>query len=272
MTAPIDIVNRALGECGARMTLSSLTDNGPVAVAANLNYTPLRQQLLRAAHWGFARKTAPMTLLGSQYATPVPTSPVPWAFKYAYPSDCLAVRYVLPPPPAQTNVTVPPTGLQFYVPWCPPSRNFRFISAYDDTGVPPQKVILTNVGLNGSAGGPLGGGLVVYTVDVTNPDLWDSLFEDAMVMGLANKLAIPASGNIKMKGQFVQMAKMAVDAARVADGNEAIPTVDFTPAWISARGVGSPFGYGPEGGYGYTGMGAGYGDWFGAPANLNWGS
>ena len=275
MTSESDICNMALGEMGARSTIASLSDPSPEGLYWSLYFRPLRQQLLRTARWAFARKTAQMSLLGTQFANP-PTCPVPWQFKYAYPSDCLSVRYVLPPPPQLSTSTDPAVGQQFYVPWCPPSREFRFLVAYDDvssenpTATAAQRVILSNVGFNGQTG-PLGGGLIVYTVDVTDPDLWDSLFLEAMVKGLADKLVVPLSGDIKLKQSFAQLGQAAILNARVADGNESITKTDAPVDWMQARGVGSPFGYGPGGGgFGFGDMGQG--DWLGGYGGTPWGS
>jgi hypothetical protein len=82
----------------------------------------------------------------------------------------------------------------------------------------------------------------VYTADVQNPDLWDSLFHQAMVAALAARLALPISGKVQTANQFKQDANDAILIARAADGNEAEPSTDHTPDWIMARGL--PWGYG----------------------------
>jgi hypothetical protein len=89
-------------------------------------------------------------------------------------------------------------------PYAMPSRNNRFLPAYDDTTLPAKKVLLSNI--NNIT--------VVYTVDVIAPDLFDPLFQDALVMGLANKLVMPLSGNVKLKNGFAQMAQQSILTAR----------------------------------------------------------
>lgn len=254
MTADVDICNRALAEVGARSTITSLSDPSPEAVNCAIQYTTLRQQLLRAAPWGFGRKTAPLSLLGSLTDVP-PAAPYPWMYKYAYPADCLKVRYILWMPPEATN-PAPLVGEPLFAsPWMMPSRNNRFLVANDDTVGPQRRVILSNVQ----------NALAVYTLDVTNPDLWDPLFDNALVMLLANKLIIPLSGNVNMKNQYLQQAMLAVSEARAMDGNEAMPSVDHTPDWIMARG--DPISW--NGGWPWVNT---LGQWYSGWDNVAWGN
>lgn len=272
MTSSIDIVNRALGEIGATATITAFDDSSFAAQYARINYDPLRRQLLRTAPWGFARKTDRLTLLGSQFQAP-PSCPIPWLFKYEYPPDCLAIRYLLPPPPTVGNTpNAPVVGAQVFAPWCPPSRAFRFLRAYDDSvlNAPPIKVVLTNLGWQGPE--IFGGALAVYTVDSTNPDLWDDLFTDALVAALANKLVIPLSGNLDLKKDWIALAQQAIENARVSDGNEAIPSSDHTVDWIAVRGTApSSVYFGGGGNWGPGGYG-GLGSCSDGYASMNWGA
>lgn len=249
VTTPEDICNRALGEIGARTLIVDLTDDTPAARYCNLYYNVVRRELLRTAPWGFARKTLALTVLGLATDTP-PASIYPWASKYAYPGDCIAVRYVLPPPPGENNLA-PLVGSQV-APWCGPSRAWRFLPAYDDTLHPPAKVIVSNV-LNAIA---------VYIADVTDPTLMDVGFKDAFVALLANKLVLPLSGNVKMKSFFMDAAKQRVIEARAQDGNEAITTSDHIPDWMAVRGSGAITAAAP-------GFDLGY--WYQGFVDLNWG-
>lgn len=264
MTTDVDICNRALSECGTRQTISSLTQGTTSANTCQLHYTTLRKQLIRCAPWGFTRKTAPLTLLGQ---LSLQTCPYPWIFKYAYPADCLKLRYVLNPPPTFAQVGAAPVVGEpaFMGPFSGPCRSNRFIVAMDDTSGQDVKVLLTNVGYDGAGTTqPSGGGIAVYNKDILNPDLWDDAFQNAMVEALKYKIVIPLSGNAGMRTDFKESAEAAIDAARVSDGNEAIPTTDYTPDWIQTRGVDSIWGFAP----GFTN----YGQWYGGWDSMNWGS
>lgn len=261
MTTDVDICNRALSEIGRnQLQITSMSGNSPAEKQCALQYEPMRQQLLRAAPWGFARKTMVLDTLGELEAIP-PTSPYPWLRKYAYPTDCLKMRYLLPPPPTTDSDVAPVVGTVWLAPWCGPNRGWRYLPAYDPGDpdaepdpIEPYKVILSNVV----------DALGVYTVDAINPDLWDSLFTDALVMALANKFVIPLSGNVAMKSSYVELAKRAVMEAQAVDGNEAVPSTDHTPDWIQARGMG---GYG-----GMSGMTTfTQGLWYSGFDSMNWG-
>lgn len=243
--AAVDICNQALGECGARTTIASLNDATQAAVICKLNYDRLRKMLLRAAHWGFARKQVALAQLGTMA---LGTAPYPWMFKYAYPSDCLKVRYMIEPAPV--SPLAPQTG-EFLLPYTS-SRQWRFLIGNDvDDNQVMRRCILTNLL---QAWG-------VYTVDVVDTDIFDDLFAGALVAALASKLVIPLTGNFGMKPSFQAEAQGAVTNARVADGNEALPSTTHTPDWIQARGLPSDF----------YGLAPAYGTLWGGYDTLSWG-
>lgn len=257
MTASVtSICNRALSEMGKSILITSLDDPGVAAAQCKLHYDSLRQQLLRMAPWGFARKTVTLTLLGQLTDTP-PASPYPYLEKYLYPPDCLKFRYILAPPfpPADPSVA-PDVSVQnvWYFPWCAPRRDWRFVVEMDDTTSPARRVLLSNVTQ----------ALGVYTADVTDPTLFDPLFQDALVGMLAAKLVIPLSGNVGMKQSFVALAKDSILQARVADGNEAVPSSDHTVDWMATRGL--TIGEWNSGPGGST-----WGSWYDGYDNASWG-
>lgn len=254
MVTSVDICNLALDEIGARASIVSFADATPQAKVAARQYDPVRQQLLRAAPWGFSRQTALLVNEGLLSAVP-PTSPFPWQAKNTYPLDCLKMHYILPQPTSQQVQGIPSVGDTLFAPWCAPSRNFRYLPAYDpgSTAFPGvHRVLLTNVSP----------ALAIYTLDVTDPTMFDALFKNALVMALANKFVMPLSGNVKLKMSYAQLAQAAITEARAADANEAIPSTDHTPDWIVARGVGG----GVPGGPSFTA-----GMWYSGYDDINWG-
>lgn len=241
MTAPVDICNMALGEIGTRTLIASLVDDTTAARQCNLFYDITRQQLLRAAPWGFARRTVTLTQLA--LATDDPNIvPYPWLAMYAYPSDALKMRYVLPPPVLPPSGDAPDVSSTLVVPWCPPRRDWRYLVSNDTSTDPSRKVLLTNVPY----------ALGVYTADIDDPDLFDSLFIQALVQALAYKLVMPLTGNAGMKSGYAQLAEQALRDARAVDGNESIPTTDHTVDWIATREVGA------------------WGNWPGWGGGVNW--
>ena len=145
------------GDAGTRAgMIASLTDPGVAATQCALWYDRLRRNLLRTAPWAFARRQIVLTQLGD--LIPDATSPYPWGFKYAYPEDCIKMRYVLPPPPPSVGGVAPLVGTQVSVPFLGPQRQCRYIIHNDVVGDTSARVLLTNVY---QASG-------VFTGDVTN--------------------------------------------------------------------------------------------------------
>lgn len=253
MTTEVDIVNMALSEIGAQTLITSLADDTPAGQQATLYYARMRQKLLRTAPWGFARKTIELTELGTLAADP-PTSPYPWLFKYDYPDDCMKFNYVLPPPFPVAGDDAPDVSSGLIVPWCAPDRAWRFLVASDaDVDNLQFRVLLSNVQA----------ALGVYIVDVVNPDAWEPLFTDALVMLLAYKFVIPLSGNVAMKETYYKLTEAAILQARAQDGNESVTTADPITDWIAVRGTPAP-SY-TLGGAGVSGLG----NWWGG-YDTNW--
>lgn len=269
MTAPIDtpssilrICNLALSSIGTRSTITSIEEPSPEAINCKLWYDTLRRQLLRCANWGFARRQQSLSLLGD--LLPDGTSPYPWLFKYLYPADAIKFRYILCPPIQSVagGITPPQVGLPIGgANWLSPSRNNRFIVANElDEYENNRKLLLTNVEA----------AIGVYTANVTDPTIFDSLFEDALISALAYQLVIPLSGNVSLKKDMKILGEAALTQARVADGNEAVPTTDHSVDWLVARnsGGGWPGAFPAVNGI----AGPTWGNWYEGNDVFNWGS
>ena len=154
MTAPVDLCNLALDQIVARASIAGINPpNPPASLAAQVasrTYQLQADAVFRAAHWNSARVQNALTLLKAALGTPenpsgaLPVPPIPWRYEYAYPNDCLLVRFVMPTPnlpgagqaPLMTN-----TGINF-VPWV--CTSLPFVPAVDtDANGNQVKVILT---------------------------------------------------------------------------------------------------------------------------------
>jgi hypothetical protein len=278
---PADIVNRALDAIGHDKQVGSLTDGTKEANAAARIYVPTLVQLLRAAHWNFARKQAALTLLGDvtgQSTDPLTGNPLttnvesPWIYAYAWPNDGVAARWLpwtgqvaTTSTPLMTNLNVT-TGLvgqrpaRFLVsssdqyptvigaqPW----DQLPDLQGTEGVGYQTRKTILTNVppGPNGTQ--------FVYTRIVPQIEEWDGLFSEALVAVLASRLAMPILDDKKfalaVRNGQIQIAKDALMEARTHNANDAgFPqSLDHVPDWIRARRGGSSYG---AGGFGEAGM------------------
>jgi hypothetical protein len=239
-SSQVSICNRALAAVGTRSTISALTEGSPESNNCALIYEPTRAQLSRAANWNFLTRMATLSLLIATPGTPENQSPAittwqqglapppPWLYEYAYPSDCLRMRRVVP----QWNNSFGAVPL-FSVPLLQPSAlnmpgvRFRVATDYDTTGT-PQTVVLTD------ASQAIG----EYTADIDIPTMFDPDYEEALVQAMAGKLVLALTGDKALAKLRLEEANAIITGARVTDGNEGGPEViDHDASWISARGA-----------------------------------
>lgn len=288
---PTDIANRALDAIGVpEMALGDIQDGSQQAQILLRSYGECRDQLLRGAHWQFARAQAPMVLLADatgqtpNVGTIVPA--VQFIYEYEWPIDCLKLIYVpwyqgqvgsvvppgniqLPPnvpqvtglgqaPPAGTRPRPTPYLVMTDQNYPPPAGTIN----WEVEGISPQgrKVILTNVKQ----------AQLVYTRKLVYPSTWDALFRSAMVAYLASEVALAIwakKGNpkfgLELRGQQIAIVKGKLDQARIADGNDMWAKNDIPVDWMQVRNTGGGwFGPGWAGGYGGGfGGGAFWGGW-----------
>lgn len=287
MNLPTDIGNQALDAVGWDQQLGDIEEGTREAQVILRAYRQCLMQLLRACHWDFARKQAPLTLLADatgQTANVGTLVPTPWIYEYAYPTDCMKLRFVpwtYPPQntapsgnivpvnsslPIMTGLSAPPLGSgrlrpsRFLVAtdfnYPPPTGTIN----WETQGVSPQgrTVILTNVQQ----------AQAVYTALVLYPSVWDPLFRAAMVSYLGSEVALPlwAKRDVKigmtMRAEQIKIAKEKITQARITDGNEGHYSSDISVDWMNTRFVGGPSwnGWGPGGGPAGGGFGVcGYG-------------
>jgi len=284
---PENIINQALISLGIPRRLGQLREGSDQAETMLEVYAPSMEELSRAALWNFSRRQVALTLLqdASRNSQPPVGTGTPgmglWLYEYAWPIDCLKARYVpfsgvINPPVPQGNIVppdnaAPPTTLPAAFPYA------RVVPApYQVTldQVPNLTGAITNwnqlPNLDNAQGQALGQQVViltnqiqaslVYTARVESPNLWDPLFRQAMVALLAAKVALRLIDDPKMamakQAMAIKVAKQALEAARVADGNENFRNAtDHTPDWIKARSSG---GYGSYGGGGFGGGWGGF--------------
>jgi hypothetical protein len=233
MPGQLDICNQALSVVGTRSTIASLTEASNEAQQCSLHYDTILTGLLRLHRWSFARRQMSLALLCAASGTPenpsgTPPFPVqPWNYSYAYPNDCVRVRSVFNPyrayPASQNgiptinNLSTITNNSTFQIPFQ--------IAVDKDSAGNTIKVILTNQQQ----------AQLIYTMEVTDPNLWDSDFSDAMVYTLAARLCGPLTGNTNLIQVFLRTAQDAIVRARVDDSNESPTPAEHIPDWISAR-------------------------------------
>ena len=292
MNLPADICNAALDAIGYPTAIGDIQEGTRPAQVLLRAYGQCLRQLLRGAHWDFARKTAPLTMLADatgQTPNAGALVPPPWIYSYAYPTDCAKARFIpwnqgANNPGAPTGNIVPPAYVVAAVPnvGAPIVGGLgqqpltgqritpaRFTIATDPNypaqpgqitwevqGLSPQgrTVVLTNVQ----------NALMVYTAVMLYPSLWDALFRGAFVAYLASEVALPLTKErkfgLQLRSEQIKIAQMKIQQARVSDGNEGWSSSDISVDWMRFRNVGGGYGSWGESGGGGAGPGVlGYG-------------
>lgn len=258
----VSICNMALGQVGAQIPIQGISpplpDGSTEANACALYYSTVIKNLMRAAPWNFTRKTVRATLLKAAIdpSTGAPSSnppPLPYAFEYLYPPDCLDLRFIpricYTTSSSTSSSSVPLTTAPNTNIWPPMVAEVpaTFVVANDTPTLSSSqqiKVILTNQP----------NALLVYTAQVDDPNLWDSSFVKAAVHSLAAELVNPLARNAALLTQNVNIAAAIIAEARTNDGNEGLNSQDHIPDWIQIRGT-----YGGAGGLGVGNNGYGWG-------------
>lgn len=257
----ISVSNRSLLAIGSQSQIASLTEGSTEANAIAVLFQPCFEQLARTAYWNCLRNQAALSLLAAAAGTPenpdgttLPIPPVPWLYMYQVPSDCLQSRYLLPTWPINNNSGVNNISPAYMAAssWIPGIGQIPFHVAYStDSSGNPLQVILTNQTQ----------AQLVYTVNNSDPSIWDSEFQQAMVDSLAAFLVPALALNMTLMQLQIKRAENAIMMARTRDANEGSSQQDSIPDWIRARQFGNGYGAG----YGNTSYGgyAGYG-------NMSW--
>lgn len=226
MADQITIANLALAAVGARSSISSFTEGSAESIAVALFYDPIRKACLRQANWNFARKQANMTLLGStatnQNGVATGGCLPPWQYAYAYPSDCIKARLILPPY-QMSPAGVPPISLGGAVNW---------VESLDtDAQGNDVKIIMTNYPQP----------QLIYTKDQTNTELFDDQFTLAFTQILGARMSPQVNGDKAMTKQALEIGQQTITQAQVTDGNEGLTLQEHMPDWMRVRGYASDY-------------------------------
>jgi hypothetical protein len=286
--SPTDVARQALDAIYWSEQIADIEEGSDMANIILRAWDECQKQLLRAAHWDFARKQQPMQLLADvtgNTANVGTVVPYPWLYSYEYPIDCVKARFVpanyqnpsmlIPAGNIQAPATPVVTGLaaSFLGGRLIPTRflvasdqnNLPQIGAvpWDVPGVSPtgRTVILSNVKE----------ATLVYTMRAPYPSVWDPLFRSAFVAYLASEIAgaiwakKDLNMGLKVRDEQIKIVTSKVKDARAVSGNEGGPsTSDIRVDWMDNRRSGGPW----AGGY-WSGSGGNWGP--GDPGVLGYG-
>jgi hypothetical protein len=234
-SSQIQIANMALDVIGTRSSIQSLSEGSNEANAIARHYDNAVDAMLRACHWNFARKQVPLSLL--QDGPNGGTVPAPWLYEYAYPSDCVLLRQIMPM--IQTQEIQPSIGATSAAGVVAYGNAVRFITGTDlDINGNPIEVILTNQPQ----------AIAIYTFRNSNTAMWDPLFVQGFAAYLGARVCMTLTGDKGTQQLALREAQQfAVDAQRM-NGNEGLTVIDFVPDWMRVRGYASDWAW-PDGGF-----------------------
>lgn len=170
MTSEVEICNLALSNI--RSTgINSLTESSLQAQQCKLKYPICRDVALSAADWGFSNKVVPLALLTATQFN--------WKYAYAYPTDCLYINKLVP------NYETFAQGVSNpYDVLSPNNPDLTQGVPYKVTTIDGVKAIVSNsADLR-----------IDYRSRVTNTNLFDMQFVQALSQLIASEVAIPIVG------------------------------------------------------------------------------
>lgn len=196
MASKVSICNMALGYLNHGIRIAALDEGSNEADQCSLFYEPALRSVLRAAPWSFAMRYETLADLGT------PVSPN-WTVMYAYPSDAVAIRAILP----RVRGTAPN----------------KFEVAYSASLA--SRVVMCDVGDATAA----------YTAFVDDPTLYDPQFVTAFAWQLAAEMALVLTGSLQLKSNADTQFNRAVNLAMVSNGSEAVGPDQIDADWVRAR-------------------------------------
>lgn len=236
MAEKTDIFNMAVSLIGSRAQISDPeTDVSEGAINCRTFYDTAVGAALRMAPWGFAKKTLVLSQLKTSVGQNiVPWSallpPPPWKYSYVYPSDCVALRYIV-------SQGLSSSGLPL-VPIFGPAATFY--AAPDDSRQWWKFEMGTDTDASGASVTALftdaPGAIATYTFRNDVVPRWPPDFVKAVAAQLAAAILLNVTGEAARARPILAMAEDASEAARVANANEALQNQYHTPDAIRARG------------------------------------
>ena len=210
MSTEVQICNLALSHVGG-YPITSLSDTSSKgARECNTLYKNARDSVLRDSVWNFATKNLSLALLVDTY--------LGWVYAYQYPTDCLnAIRIY-----NDYNNNINRDSI-YYPDYQAPGNKIEFKIISNSTL--SSKVIITNKE----------DAMLIYTGKVTDTNMFDSEFVDALSYRLASELALPLKGDMNLQQQLFQVYLMKAGQARSNNCNEGYEVPQNVNTFLNAR-------------------------------------
>lgn len=219
MASDVDLCNQAISLAGSADLIQSMDEDSNEAKLCKTWYESLRDGLLRQGAYGFSRYTVALSKLTSGFVLPQQ-----WAYAYGFPTDCVRLlgitRRWVDPSSLIPIYTAAATSQPYTLPI--PSEPYE-ISALTDQS---QEIVFANTD-------PL---YMTYCRRITNVNLFDQGFADALVTNLAAKICYPLTNKVVRARDLAMAAKnMYDDAVADAANEESDNLSDTIPDHIADR-------------------------------------
>ncbi|MFW2972620.1 hypothetical protein ACN6UB_19430 [Serratia marcescens] len=185
MASVIQICNVALGRLGNSRVIASLTEKSKEAAVCSMFYEDCRDAVLADFPWRFATKRVALADLDIEQPD--------WQYSYRYPVDCLRIVAI-----------VSPDGERFIT----PERRVPYEVGSDENGT--GRLILTD----------LPKAWLRYVTRVTDPNMFDAEFRDALSWRLAAEINMQITGDASLGNRAEQKYQLTISSASTLSMNE----------------------------------------------------
>jgi hypothetical protein len=215
MSNAIDICNMALSHIGSPR-IQAFSDRTKQGYDCTLHYEPVRDSVLRAFPWNFAKKRKVLSLKDDSVSG--------WEYVYAYPTDCLRALDIYNPLISQSFTDgYYDNGLFVQSAVQVKADRIKFeVSLNEENN---RRILLTNQE----------DAELVYIARVTDPNVFDTEFTKALAYALAAELAIPQKGDPRLQEVMLRNYQMILGQAQKENANEQFDTPTNVSAYITAR-------------------------------------
>ncbi|BCS54781.1 hypothetical protein [Geobacter sp. SVR] len=187
----VAICNRALSRIGVTTKIPSLDVRTKEAIELNAVFEDVRDAVLAAAHWPFARKIIALQKTGE--------APFRWLYRYEYPNDCVAIRFLYPPISGGRDAEGFRLALQ--------ENPIKYEIGLDENNA---QTICTDTDL----------AVIEYTARVKNPRQFDAKFSSALAWALAAEVALPLAKTLDHSRNALAMYEKEISEAIAKALNE----------------------------------------------------
>lgn len=198
-----DICNMALSSIG-QGRIDSIDEDSEAARQCKIYYELMRKSLLSTFRWGFAERFEKLALVN----TTIPK----WAYAYAIPKKCLIIRQLYNKDGDDLSIDESTKDLEYH--------EFQIALVDEST-----RVIMTDIP----------DAYMDYTADITNAELFNPSFAEALAHKLASQLAVPLSGSQSMAQSQYQLYQVAIQQAMYNSAIQNHHQPKYPTAYFDAR-------------------------------------